>query len=109
MSLSAGKLKDRIVIQNKTSVRDSFGQPIDTWADFATLWAWLKFKNGSEFIAAGSEHAQTDASIRIRYRADISPAMRIVFGGDIYNIKAVLPSSDKDYIDLVAVKGLNNG
>jgi SPP1 family predicted phage head-tail adaptor len=47
--------------------------------------------------------------MRILWRLDITTAMRVKFRGDIYDIKAILPSSDHDYVDLAVVTGVNNG
>lgn len=109
MTLEAGKLTDRITIQHKTSVQDSFGQPIYTWTDLASVWAWVKFTNGLEYNSGGGEQAETNASMRIRWRTDLNTSMRVLFKTKTYNIKAVLPSSDRDYIDLAVNEGLNDG
>jgi SPP1 family predicted phage head-tail adaptor len=108
MTLESGKLTDRITIQSFSSTRDSFGQPVETWADLVSLWAWVKYTNGQEFISAGQQ-AETQASMRIRYRTDLTTSMRVSFNSKLFNIKAVLPSSERDYVDLVVSEGLNNG
>jgi SPP1 family predicted phage head-tail adaptor len=41
------------------------------------------------------------ASIRIRYRTDITAAMRVTDGSTVYQVKAVLPDSGRQYLDLV--------
>jgi SPP1 family predicted phage head-tail adaptor len=109
MAVSAGKLRDRIMVQARTQAPDAIGQMIDTWADFAPLWAWVKFQNGTEFNRADVPQASTNASIRIRYNASITTEMRILFGTKIFNIKAILPSEDKSSMDLAVDTGLNNG
>ena len=101
-------LNNRVLIQSKTLLRDSFGQSIPTWTDFANLWANVLFQNGKEFNASNKEIAQTLASVRIRYRLDITTQMRVVFRGINYNIKAVLPDNGHEYVDLAVEAGLNN-
>jgi len=105
----ACKLNDRVLIQHKTIVRDSFGQEIETWVDFAKLWANVRFMNGKEFNNANKENEFTNASVRIRFRLDITPKMRVVFRNEQYNIKAVLPDSNKIYVDLAVIGGVNDG
>lgn len=109
MTLESGKLTDRITIQSKTSAQDAFGQEIHTWSDMVSVWAWVKFTNGAEFIDGGAEHAETQASIRIRWRTDLNTSMRIIFRAKTYNIKAVLPSAGREYVDLAVSEGLNDG
>lgn len=108
MTLETGKLTDRITVQSFTQSRDSFGQPIETWYDLVSLWAWVKYTSGKEFMSAGQQ-AETQASMRIRYRTDIDTSMRVSFNAKLFNIKAVLPSAERDYVDLVVSEGLNNG
>ena len=109
-------LNDRIVIQSKTSSADSFGQPIYTWSDFAKVSANVLFTTGKRFneisqemVLSNKEMAESVASIRIRYRLDITTQMRVVFRGNNYNIRAILPDSNREYVDLAVSTGLNNG
>jgi SPP1 family predicted phage head-tail adaptor len=49
-----------------------------------------------EAIKAGAEASVVQASIRIRYRTDVTSAMRVVHGSTTYEIKAVLPDEGRD-------------
>lgn len=106
--MRAGALRDRVTIQAFTSTRDTFGQEVEAWADVATVWAHVRFLNGREFISADRQVQQAVASIRIR-RREVTPSMRIVFDGDTYNITAVLPGSDRVYVDLAVTAGVADG
>lgn len=107
--MRAGKLRDSITIQHKIDTPDAFGQPVSAWSDLATVWANVLFNNGKEAISSQSEVAMKAASMRIRWRTDIITGMRVIFNGETYNIKAVLPAQNREYLDLVADTGLNNG
>jgi len=98
--MQSGKLRYRITLRNKTTEADEIGQPIETWADLATVWADVRFLNGKEFITANKESAQDTASIRIRKR-DVSTDWRVLFDGKTYEITAALPTLN--YVD-IAVK-----
>jgi len=51
-----------------------------------------------------------DASIRIRYRSDITAGMRLMDGSTVYDIQAViLDRQNKQYVDLVCQTGASNG
>lgn len=101
--LAAGKLVYKIRIEAPSAERDSFGQPVVGWTTVADTWADIRFGSGAEAIKAGAEISVTRASIRIRARSDITPAMRIVQGGTVYQLKAVPPGiPGRDYMDLVA-------
>ena len=95
----AGQLKNKVTIQAKTDTVDAIGQPINTWVDVATVWADIRYLSGLESIKSDADVSIAKVSIRVRYRADIKPSMRVVCEGVIYHIKAVLPYG-KVYIDL---------
>ena len=100
--MRAGPLNTRVTVQQQSTSQDALGQPVQTWTTFATLWADVKHSSGIETIKAGAEATIVRASIRIRYRADISSAMRVVVGTTVHNILAVLPDvAGRQYTDLV--------
>lgn len=94
-------LKSLVVIQSLQSGQDEIGQPVTTWATFKTLRANIRYLNGLESIKADAQTSVVKASIRIRRRTDITPAMRVVFGATTFEIKAVLPDEqDRERLDL---------
>lgn len=95
----AGQLKNKVTIQAKAETVDAIGQPVNTWIDVATVWADIRYLSGLESIKSDADVSIAKVSIRVRYRADIKPSMRVVCDGVIYQIKAVLPYG-KVHIDL---------
>lgn len=100
--MQAGRLNRRCVIQQPGTATDELGQPITGWTDLATVWADIRMKSGLEAIKAGAQVSTVQASIRIRYRQDVSAGMRVVHNLVAYDIKAVMPDvSGREYLDLV--------
>ncbi|KIF83565.1 phage head closure protein [Noviherbaspirillum autotrophicum] len=97
------QLNTLVKLQALGTERDEIGQPLPTgWADVADLWADIRYQTGMETVKAGAEASITRVSIRIRHRDDINAGMRVIHGGIIYNIKAVLPDvARKQHVDLV--------
>jgi len=100
--MNVGKLNRKIVIQSQTATQDAIGQPLpDTWTTFASPWAHIRFMNGVETMKGDSPTSVAKASIRIRYREDITNAMQVVYNGITYRILAVLPDEAKrEHVDL---------
>lgn len=98
--MQAGKLNRKVKIQAQVDTVDTIGQPINDWVDVATVWADIRYLSGLEAIKADADTSVAKVSIRVRYRADIVPAMRIVGGNTVYQIQAVLPDQSKRYVDL---------
>lgn len=89
------------------TVVDNYGQPVENWTTFASVWAQFVFTSGSrsvnlEGIHGGAMSSNPPAIWRVRFRTDITAAMRLVDGSTVYNIKQVLPNmARKDVTDLV--------
>jgi len=98
--MSIGQMNKRVTIRQRSASFDAIGQPVDSWTDLVTLWADVRFLNGTESIKADKEVNAVKASCRIRRRTDITESMRVVYAGDTYNITAILPQ-DLVMTDLV--------
>lgn len=99
--MQAGRLNRRCVLQTPGAAQDELGQPIPGWTDVATVWGDIRMKSGLEAIKAGAVVSTVQASIRIRYRADVNAGMRVVHNLVAYDIKAVMPDvSGRVFLDL---------
>lgn len=99
MRLDAGRLRHRITLQSATQTRDSSGTPIDTWSDVVTLPAEALAVGGGEQLRGRQVHAEATMVFIVRWRADISVAMRVVWGGMPWGIVfAGDPYGDQDQL-----------
>jgi SPP1 family predicted phage head-tail adaptor len=95
-------LRHRITIQQQSSTVDALGQRVQAWSTFAQAWADIRNAGGLETIKADKEASIVKASIRLRYRTDLNPGMRVLYGSTVYDIEAVLPDMKaKRHVDLV--------
>ena len=100
--MQAGRLNRRCTLQSPSQSVDAIGQPTPGWTDVATVWANIKVENGMEHIRANADTAVNKVSIRVRYRTDLTAAMRVQHGSTVYQIKSVLADVDgREYTDLV--------
>lgn len=100
--LQAGSLNSRVSILTPSTSQDAIGQRVPTWDTLGGAWANIRHLSGTAAIKASGDATVVQASIRLRYRTDITPAMRVLHAGTAYNIKAVLPDTvGKEHIDLV--------
>ena len=101
--MQAGRLSSRCVIQRRTGGTNDWDEPLpEGWETHATVWANVKHLSGSEAIKADSEVSTVRASIRIRYRSDITAGMRVLIGAAaVYDIEAVLSdTARREFVDL---------
>lgn len=100
--MRAGELRHRIELQAHTQETDAYGTPLPAaWTTVARVWADVRHLSGSESIRAGADTSLVKASCRIRWRDDVTAAHRVLYGGKVYDIEAVLPGGDRVYVDLV--------
>ena len=108
--MSAIELDERITIEQKTPVRGASGGTTHLWTEFAKVWARKQDFAGTEKRATshGGEVAEARTEFKIRYRAGVTPAMRVSFGGAHYNIKHVKDLSGL-WMILTCDTGVNHG
>lgn len=103
--MRAGTLRHRVTIQQRPALPAPNGQPSLVWQDVATVHADIRFLNGLETVRSGGDVSIARASIRIRWRTDVTADMQAVdlSSGRVYAIKSVLPDMQRrQYVDLTA-------
>ena len=104
--MDSRRLNRQVLIQRQSSSQDAAGQPVLTWTNLIAtgdgkVWANIKMLSGVETIKAGAETSAVKASIRIRFRTDVTAAMRVTHGSTVYEIKAVMPDeAGRKFTDL---------
>jgi SPP1 family predicted phage head-tail adaptor len=90
-AVRVGHLRDSITIETPSGSVSSYGEPVDTWTTFATVFGELRSVSGREYMQ--SERIQGDVShmITIRHLTGLLPKMRAKIGTRIFEIIAVLP------------------
>lgn len=99
--MRAGKLRNRITLQQLQSGTDALGQPSTIWADVATIWADVRYASGIETIKAGRDVSTSKSSIQIRYTTGVTVAMRVLVNGAGYNIVDIVPDSKRAFLTLI--------
>lgn len=100
MSLRAGKLRHRILLQSPSySQNGTTGEQTLTWVDEETVSASIEPLSAREFIAAQATQSQISTRIVIRWRDDVQPTWRAVHmvngvAGKVYGIHGVLADID---------------
>lgn len=100
--MKAGLLNCRVELQQRVPGKDPGGQPIDVWEHVTGLWANIKYQSGIAAIRADAQTSISKVSIMIRYRKDVVPGMRVVYGSTVFSVDAVLPDeTQRDRLYLV--------
>lgn len=95
--MQAGKLRERVAIQQKLVVRDDFGAEVATWIVSATVWADVRSTDGTEQVESSVDQvvATISHSVLIRYMAGLSPAMRVVWRDKVLQVLSIVESDNR--------------
>ena len=76
-----GALGDRIAIQRRDVSAEDEGGAIATFVPVATVWARVRTLSSSRSQAADGRGVTITHAVVLRYRTDIAPGDRLLFGG----------------------------
>jgi SPP1 family predicted phage head-tail adaptor len=109
--MNIGSLRHRALIQYPATTQDAtYGTPVVTWTTLATVWCSVEdlLPNKSESINQGLVVATGRTRIRMRYRSDLTSAMRLTINrpsAQIYQIVAgPVEIGNQDGIELIVEK-----
>ena len=88
--LTAGNLREPLTIQRKLAVSDGIGGQAVTWVTLSNTRGDVRPLSGREALQAMQLQASLTHRIYIRYRADLTPADRILMRGEPLQIRAIV-------------------
>lgn len=84
--MQAGRLRHRVTIEQVTETPNEFGEPTETWAEFASAWADREDLTGRELFAAQQVSATVTTRFTMRYVTGVTAKMRLLSDGIVYDI-----------------------
>ena len=107
--MRAGQLRNTIIFQQLTVANDSWGKSVSTWTDQVTTRAAIWPIRGTEQLENMKLDNEMTHRIRIRFRKNITPKMRIKFfraGVTRYfNIRSIVNPDERNiYLEIMATE-----
>lgn len=90
-----GALRHRIAIEEPLRTPDEAGGAEMTWSLVATTWAEISPKSGREVFESDQLGGRITHDVRLRYRAGLSPKMRITHRGRTFDIRHVASPDER--------------
>jgi SPP1 family predicted phage head-tail adaptor len=103
--MEAGRMDRRVTLRRATAAPDAFNEPVQSWANLATVWAEARPISDRERIAAAEVAASITHRFTIRWSAalaDLSPRDRLIFEGREFDISAVKEIGRREGIEITA-------
>lgn len=88
--MRAGDLRCPVSIEQPSVSRNSRGEDVKSWSEFAATFAAFEPLRGVEKWEAQRVTGKEITRIKIRYVDGVLPTMRIVFGSEYYYIIEIL-------------------
>ena len=106
--MKIGLLRHRVIIEKPTQGKNTIDEVVSTWSTFCTVWAAVEPAAGNVYYSAKQLDARVDGRVRIRYRGDLEPTMRIKFGDRILSIVSIVhPKENQKELHLMYAESLD--
>ena len=93
--MRAGSLRHKITFQQLTVANDTWGHSAETWTDQVTTYAAIWTLRGTERMESMKLDNEITHKIRVRYKRDLNPKMRIKFGERYFNILSMVDPDER--------------
>jgi SPP1 family predicted phage head-tail adaptor len=90
-----GDLRHRVVIERGVRTSDGGGGSTIEWQTVAEVWAAIWSRGAGEGFTCGRVAGTATHDVWIRYRADVQPDMRIVYGERVFDILGAIDVEDR--------------
>jgi SPP1 family predicted phage head-tail adaptor len=101
-TVAIGDLRERVFIQRDAGAsRDAVGGLVPSWETVANVWARVAPMSTGEQFRRQQMQANANWKVTVRYRNDLSPKMRVVWGSRTFEVKGVTNADERRrFLDL---------
>jgi SPP1 family predicted phage head-tail adaptor len=92
----AASLRHRLTIQTVTRTEDGQGGFTEAWADGDSVWASITPLKAYQRFQAMQMQAPATHKVVMRYRSDVSNAVRLTFGDRVFSVAEVLNVEERN-------------
>lgn len=107
--IAAGRLDQRVTLQQKSVTRNAIGEEVVAWQDVATAWAEVRQLRGREFFAGAQMQDAVDVRVRLRWRSGVTRDQRLVWNGAPLDIVSVIELGRREALEIMCMSGVRNG
>ena len=98
-----GELRTRLTLEAPSRTDDGGGGAAIEWEAVAEVWAAVRPINGAEHFELDRIAGRRTHEIIIRFRADVTPQMRLRAGAQMFDIRAAFdPDQRRHWLKILA-------
>ncbi len=102
--MKIGPKRHSVGLYSASTSTDSFGEPIETYASYDTVWASIKPLSGKEYIHAQQQQAEVSHKVTIRYHASVTEKHRVYFGSRVLEIVFINDIDERNHFQEMLCK-----
>lgn len=102
--MRAGQLRHRLALQSVSRNQDSYGEAIETFATYATVWGSVEPTAGKELELGDQISGEVTHKVIIRHNTSVDVKDRISFDSRVYEINAILNWQERDIYNTLLCK-----
>lgn len=95
---AAGKLRERVTIEQVATARDAVGGNVESWTSLATVYARVEPMGVRESYQRHVMNAQASWKVTIRHRADVTAKMRVRWGDRAFEVKGITNADERRFM-----------
>ena len=99
--MDAGRLRERVTVQQATESRNALGETVLSWSTFAERWASVEGVSARESLTAGQNEISITHKVQMRYLPGLTQRMRIVWRGRTLEIVSLLEHDNRSRHELI--------
>jgi SPP1 family predicted phage head-tail adaptor len=99
--IDAGKLRERVTVQQASESRNALGETVLSWATFAERWASVEGVSSRELLQYGQQQIEVSHRVRMRWLSGLTQSMRIVWRGRTLEIVSLLEHGNRSEHEIV--------
>jgi SPP1 family predicted phage head-tail adaptor len=99
--IDAGKLRERVTVQQASESRNALGETVLSWATFAERSASVEGVSSRELLQYGQQQIEVSHRVRMRWLSGLTQSMRIVWRGRTLEIVSLLEHGNRSEHELV--------
>lgn len=88
-------LRHRLILETETRTSDGGGGASTGWSAVGLVWGAVRARTGSERLEADGAKGRITHDVIIRWRSDVTPAMRFRDGARALDIRAAFDPDDE--------------
>jgi hypothetical protein len=99
--IRAGELRERVTVQTPAESRNTLGETVMSWADFATVWASVEGTSVREALQFGQQDIAVTHRVVMRHLDGLTGKMRLVWRSRVLEIVSLLEHDNRSRHELI--------